>query len=187
MVINLYTIYILRHGAAEPLVHDDADRALTPRGEEEVLMVGKHLLTELNNTYGMISNTNLPINANIQTVPSINQIATSPYKRAVQTASIVGELLGIGEAIHIVEELTPNSTPQEAIQQLSNILSKTKTKTLLIVSHMPLVGKLTDLFCTGSSKEPVSFGTGTVIKLELDFLVPGLGRILWRKDSTQGI
>ncbi len=76
MPLSKTDLYLMRHAKAEPgLNMDDSERALTEEGRAQVVQAGKALL--------------------FAQWPLPKKIITSPYKRAVETAEIIGEELGI--------------------------------------------------------------------------------------------
>jgi len=110
-------IYILRHGIAEEAKAGmpDADRALTDAGREKLRSV-----LEQAHEAGV--------------KPSL--ILTSPYRRAVQTAYIAGQVLRCNK---IVEAgiLTPDSAPKAVWEA---ICAHRREPALLIAGHEPLLG-----------------------------------------------
>ena len=109
----------MRHGEAAPhSFSGDAARALTEKGEQEVQVVAKGLLLA-----GF----------------SIAEIWHSPYVRAVQTAQIVAEGLGVERLVENAS-LTPDSHPSAVIESIREGKGE-----LMIVSHLPLIPELSRL------------------------------------------
>jgi len=110
-------IYILRHGIAEDAKAGvpDAERALTDAGREKLRSV-----LEQAHEAGV--------------KPSL--ILTSPYRRAVQTAHMAGQVLRCNK---IVEAgiLTPDSAPKAVWDA---ICAHRREPALLIAGHEPLLG-----------------------------------------------
>ncbi|HLY17050.1 MAG TPA: phosphohistidine phosphatase SixA [Bryobacteraceae bacterium] len=110
-------IYVLRHGIAdEPKAGaPDSERALTDAGREKLRAVLERARE-----------------AGVQ--PTL--ILTSPYRRALQTAQIAGQVL---ECKKIVESdiLVPESTPK-AVWEL--ICARRREEALLLAGHEPLLG-----------------------------------------------
>ena len=116
-------LLIFRHGIAQDAAGDqsDADRALTDEGIERTAAAARGL-------------------ARIIDPP--RTILTSPRKRAVQTADIVGQVfdvepqifpvLGEGDARDIYEMVTARSD-----------------ESLMLVGHEPDLSQLVELICTG--------------------------------------
>lgn len=76
MPLSKTDLYLMRHAKAEAGLHmNDSERALTEEGRAQVVQAGKALL--------------------FAQWPLPKKIITSPYKRALETAEIIGEELGI--------------------------------------------------------------------------------------------
>ena len=93
-------------------------------------------------------------------------IVTSPYRRARQSASVLASGLGVEVETHVLPGLVPEGEPDEA---LAAILEAVPMATpVLIVSHLPLVGRLAheltgedELFAPGTFVEIVREGDGS--------------------------
>lgn len=109
-------LYILRHASAgtrreNPLL--DVKRPLDKEGKQQCLLVGSHL------------------NAlNVQ----FDLIASSPLKRALQTASLVGTEVGFDAKILITEALAPGGSVA-AFQAFVTTLAQHEN--VLLVGHNP--------------------------------------------------
>lgn len=109
-------LYLLRHGIAEDRAASgrDADRALTDKGARKV----RDVMTRAG-AAGIAP----------------EQIVTSPYRRARETARVAAEALGFSDALIDCEALTPGSTPDAAWDELR---AWRESRSLLIVGHEPL-------------------------------------------------
>jgi phosphohistidine phosphatase len=96
--------------------------------------------------------------------PVILRIASSPYVRALDTAQIVAETLGIDEEIAIVDALTPEH-PSEAL--LPWLSAQPPESAVAIVGHEPHLGRLVTWLMTGSSESHVVFKKGGACLLDL--------------------
>jgi phosphohistidine phosphatase len=122
-------LYLLRHGLAVPhgtpgIAGDD--RPLTREGEQRVRQVGKGLKRL---KFG------------------VDTIATSPLPRALKTAQIVADVLGVTELIEEAEEL-------RAGRDASSIrawLATREEARLLVVGHNPSLSDLLALLTTGDA------------------------------------
>src|ERR1700749_2400082 len=109
-------LYILRHASAgtrreNPLL--DVKRPLDKEGKQQCMLVGSYL------------------NAlNVQ----FDLIASSPLKRALQTASLVGTEVGYDTRIQVTEALAP-SAPVALFQEFMAGLARHDN--VLIVGHSP--------------------------------------------------
>jgi phosphohistidine phosphatase len=111
------SLWIMRHGNAEWDAPSDRERQLSQSGTEQVASVAKKLDLEF------------PLD-----------IWFSPFVRAQQTCEQLTEHLQ-QKPIHAIEEplLTPDSDPDMLVE----LINATESKQLMLVSHMPLVGRLT--------------------------------------------
>lgn len=139
------TLWLLRHGEAEPRARSDAERALTERGRKEVRRSAEHL----------------------QGRP-LRHILVSPYLRARQTAEIVRETLGLALPLTTVDWATPDDLPRAAASHLDDYPGE-----CLLVSHNPLLGSLSGLLIHGHLQQPLGLNTASLVVLEGD-VIPGL-------------
>jgi len=110
-------IYILRHGIAEEgkSGSPDAERALTDPGREKLRAVLERARE-----------------AGVK--PSL--ILASPYKRALQTAHMAGQILGCNKIVE-TEILVPGSAPKALWDA---ICARRREPVLLLAGHEPLLG-----------------------------------------------
>ncbi|MBD9416028.1 phosphohistidine phosphatase SixA [Pseudomonas sp. PDM16] len=139
------TLWLLRHGEAEPRARSDAERALTEGGRKEVRRSAEHLRGQ-----------------------PLQHILVSPYLRAQQTAEIVREVLGLKLSLTTVDWATPDDSPREAANRLDDHPGE-----CLLVSHNPLLGSLSGLLVHGHLQQPMGLRTASLVALEGD-PVPGL-------------
>lgn len=93
-------------------------------------------------------------------------IWASPLTRARQTAAIVAEILNCRVERHPF--LTPDDDPGECL----NHLLESSHGTLMVVSHMPLVGSLATLLVDGH-RRGIPFMTSQAVLLEMPVAGPG--------------
>ncbi|WP_394558198.1 phosphohistidine phosphatase SixA [Aquipseudomonas alcaligenes] len=139
------TLWLLRHGEAEPRARSDAERALTEHGRKEVRRSAEHLRGR-----------------------SFSHILVSPYLRAQQTAEIVREVLGLALPLTTVTWATPDDSVREAAHRLDDYPGD-----CLLVSHNPLLGNLSGLLIHGHLQQPLGLHTASLVVLEGE-PVPGL-------------
>ena len=133
-------LYLIQHGEAT-LEDVDPSRPLTPKGSQEVQKTAS-FLAQMN--LGPIS------------------IRQSGKLRALQTAEIIAAPLRPGCQVQQGENLSPNDSVGNLIEEIG----KRKTD-LMIVGHLPFLGKLVSTLLTGSeSKNPVAFRRGGVVCLQ---------------------
>ena len=138
-------IYILRHGVAGEARAgaSDRDRALTPEGKQKLA----GLLKAVRRT---------------KTAPVT--ILTSPYRRAVETAAIAAEVLGVeGEPIPITA-LVPSGSPQDVWDE---IRLHRQADEILIAGHEPLLSELT-AYLLGAPTLQVELKKGAMACVVLD-------------------
>lgn len=135
-------LYLARHGqAAKP----SADRPSE--------------LTELGR-----AQTRLVAEAFAQSNPNIAQIWYSPKTRALQTAQIYQEVLGI-PAENFIE--TENLSLDGDVDSLYPTILENQKGNLLLVSHQPLLEELSSLLVTGSDHFPhIAFPTSGIVAFE---------------------
>lgn len=142
-------LYIMRHGMAEAYhLRPDADRRLVAEGEVEVRNVAKQWQAD---------------------TPSLSTIIASPYRRAQQTALIVGEVLEYRDKPVTSSNFTPDSPVPVAVKDLEAC----EGENILLVSHMPLVGKLVGFLCSGDSQSIGGLATAQIVRLYGEVITPG--------------
>jgi phosphohistidine phosphatase len=139
------TLWLLRHGEAEPRARSDAERALTERGRKEVRKSAEHLRGR-----------------------ELAHILVSPYLRAQQTAELVREALGLALPLTTVDWATPDDSPRMAVNRFEQYPGE-----CLLVSHNPLLGNLSGLLLHGHLQQPLGLHTASLVVLDGD-IIPGL-------------
>jgi len=136
-------IYLLRHGAAERNASSgrDADRRLTEEGIAAVTEV----VTQARQ-------------AGLD--PSL--ILTSPYTRAVETATLAARFLDYDQEILTTTALTPESTPEEAWAELRLYGDQAS---ILAVTHEPLVSALAS-WMLGSARTEIK--PGAMVRIDIE-------------------
>jgi phosphohistidine phosphatase len=112
---------IVRHGVAVLGADSDEQRVLRPEGLQQAQRAGRWLVSA-----GL----------------SQARLMTSPYVRTQQTAGEIANALG-GQP-QMLAELVPGGEPQQVVEQLQSI-----TDDVVLVSHLPLVGRLAALLVDG--------------------------------------
>ena len=132
-------IFIMRHGEAEVIASSDEARHLNDYGRKQSILQGQWLKTHLNST-----------------ALSVQKVIVSPYVRAQETFELVNSALGNTlNDIEIWSGITPygNATLQEE-----------GIKSVLLVSHLPLVGSIvSELY---GKRNPISFYPSTIVQIE---------------------
>ena len=142
----MISLYILRHGEAEPTATSDAVRQLTERGKAQVSTA-------------------------VESLPELDLMVVSPFVRAQESAHIVQTGHKIGR-VQDSETLTPDVGVNVVMAWLEDV----DVRTVLLVSHNPLVSELTDLLTGGNSAR---FGTGSLALLTGNVIAPGCMTLNW--------
>lgn len=137
-------VFIMRHGDAALDAASDSVRPLTHCGCDESRQMANWL--------------------NGQTV-DIERVLVSPYLRAEQTLLTVREGLTLPEGQEVLPELTPGGDPALVACYLQ-VLAKEGVKSVLVISHLPLVGYLVSELCP--QEAPPMFATSAIARIEFD-------------------
>ena len=131
-------ILILRHGKAgkREAGRDDAARLLTPKGGREIRAVARWI-------------------AGGEAAPDV--IATSPLKRARETAEIVADELSYAGEIALWDELEPGSDPDALVKRLTGLPD---AKTVLLVGHEPQLSHLIARLMGAGGASRIEIGKG---------------------------
>jgi phosphohistidine phosphatase len=149
-------LVLVRHGEAEPYSSRDAERALTPRGMAQARQTAEWLA------------------ANVVEQGLATTLLVSPYRRAQETASALGERLPL-RVRRTLDTLTPDIDPRRA---LSGIDTEAQgADVLVIVSHMPLVAALAHWLQEGVPGAGRGFALAEARVLETDGFLPGLANM----------
>lgn len=153
-------VFIMRHGDASLDSISDAARELTPRGCIESQKIAYWLE---------------------QQEPDIDSVLVSPYIRAEQTLKVVREYLTLPNNEEVLDELTP-SGDVALVASYIQVLSIQGHKSVLVVSHLPLVGYLVSDLCPGQT--PSMFATSSIACVNWDNQTEK-GSLLWQTSPAQ--
>ncbi|MFZ5723324.1 MAG: SixA phosphatase family protein [Pseudomonadota bacterium] len=146
-------LVLIRHGEAERDAASDSLRRLTARGEAEAMETGRRLQA-----------LELPVPV----------VVSSPYRRARSTADLIA--IGIGAAaVRELPGITPDDDPRRAA--LAIAAACTPGSTLVVVTHMPLIGSLLGLLLDDDLRQTRGVRTAGGAVLTGDFVAPGLMRV----------
>lgn len=137
-------IYIMRHGQAEMMAASDKERPLTSFGRVESEKMAAYLV-------------GLGV--------SFDAVWVSPYLRAQQTWQAVSTFFPDAVKQQTVKSLVPSGSARNCVNDIL-ALQSTGVKSLLIVSHLPLVGYLVGELAPAAGVP--AFSPSTVAQLELD-------------------
>lgn len=139
-------IYIMRHGEAENFAASDAERALTSRG----IMQSQQIATSL-----------APYLAE-----QLDQVWVSPYLRAQQTwQAMVAELPTANKVVN-ADDITPYGDAETVAEYLRAMIAIDQPQSILLISHLPLVGYLTSELAQGV--QPPMFSTSAIVAIDYD-------------------
>ena len=137
-------IFIMRHGEAEVMANSDKARRLTAYGIKQAFSQGEWLKQHLST---------LVINL-------LDRILVSPYVRAQETFD-----LELENKFEIWEGITPYGHAHSVIDYLE-VLKDEGVKSVLIISHLPLVGEIVaELY---GKRNPIPFYPATIAQLLWD-------------------
>ena len=141
-------LLIVRHAIAEDRFEfarhevDDAERPLTAKGIERMRAGARGLR---------------------RAVERVDVLATSPLRRARQTADILQEVLGAPKPT-VVEQLTPGREPDELADWLGFLPADA---TVAVVGHEPDLSELVGWLTTGEAHSLVELKKGAACLLEI--------------------
>ena len=132
-------LYLVQHGNAA-VKEVDPDRGLTERGKDDVGKVADFIRS-------------LNISA---------QLWHSGKTRAAQTAEMLAKAMTVKCVVSGKEGLSPNDDVKKTKEQIESV-----DEDVMIVGHLPFLGKLVSLFVTGDeSKGTIAFKQGCMVCLE---------------------
>ena len=133
-------LYLVRHGEATSK-EQSPERPLTESGAMEVEQIAAWL-----------TSTNLPV----------DEIRHSGKLRALQTAEIFAQHLGLPG--RVME--SPGLSPNDDVQPVADSLSR-ETYSLMLVGHLPFMGRLVGCLVVGDPKQTVAhFDAAAVVVLQ---------------------
>ncbi len=162
-------VWLLRHAAAEDASDSgrDADRRLTPEGAKRAGAVAAGL-------------------ASLE--PGIEQVLTSPYRRARQTAEPTASALGLARRLRESRALEPGRDPQEILEEIRDA----NAAGVLLVGHEPHLGALLGRLLAGRPALTLPLKKAAVARVDWDGTGAGRlrallpPRILERLGSRRG-
>lgn len=137
-------LYLLRHGKAEktfPVGGSDDERLLTGRGKSEMQEIASWIRSQ-----GC----------------AIDCIATSPLRRAKDTAAIIAEVYPAAKGPELWEELSPGV---EFNRLLARIREQHTTPSLLLVGHEPSMSDCISRIISGSGNVRIELKKGGLAKI----------------------
>jgi phosphohistidine phosphatase len=140
----------------------DRERALTPKGIKRMRKAAKGLLS-----------LSLPL----------DQILTSPFERARQTAKIVAQTLQLENQLAEFEQLCPDQSEKDLI---SGLVAYSDAKQILLVGHEPLLSSTVSYLLSGKAGVEIQLKKGGLCCLEVDGVPPKKSAVLhWALTPKQ--
>lgn len=152
-------LYLLRHanaGQRRANAELDLKRPLDKEGKQQCLLIGS-VLSALKVQFDCI--------------------VSSPLKRALQTASLVGTEVGYEQRILVSPAMSPAGTWREFQTLLSGLSGH---EDVLLVGHNPNITQyLNSLLCASATVAPIRMRKGAIAKLDMNRQT---GRLQWLFD-----
>jgi phosphohistidine phosphatase len=152
-------LYFLRHGRAGARVGDDEEdsmRALTGPGRRDIASVAESL-----KTLGI----------------SFDVIASSPLRRAKDTAKIMAKKMALSKRLEDWDELKPTGDPASLYSRLSRIKNGTS---ILLVGHEPHMSSVIADIVSGKQDARLVLKKGGFARVHVDGFRPRIsGELLW--------
>lgn len=152
-------VFIMRHGEAKLDAASDSLRPLTECGKQESRLMASWL--------------------NAKDV-EIERVLVSPYLRAKQTLKAVCKELPLPKSKEVMPELMPCGDVAMLSSYLQT-LAQQGVHSVLLISHLPLVGYLVAELCPGEC--PPMFATSAIANVE--FNAAGKGVLQWQVSPAQ--
>lgn len=148
-------LYLLRHAEAFPLGHlgrqDDSERPLTPAGRKTSRQVAAGLRA-------------LKV--------KLDEVFTSPYLRARQTAEQVAAVLRLRTHLTVAAELAPPGDLKRLVARLHAAATGPEAAVLL-VGHEPALSRMAARLLTGGEKLELDLKKAGLCRLEIGSLRAG--------------
>jgi phosphohistidine phosphatase len=165
--VDSKTLYVLRHGIAiargDPGYPLDSDRPLTSKGMKKVRRIAMGMRR-------------LDVEFDV--------ILTSPYRRALETAFVVGREYKLGESIQTTPALKPEVLPEEVVRVLQDKYASCRN--LLLVGHEPQLSAFVSTLTSGSAGARPLMKKGGLCKLQVEKLQVGkCATLLWLLTPKQ--
>ncbi len=150
-------IFLMQHGPNHPK-DQDPEEGLTPRGSELV-----HATARAMAALGL----------------GFTHIATSPKKRARQTAALAARACEFDEEKILVSEAA--KAMADPHQTLALLPALAGDGACLLVGHLPNLAKLASLLLSGDPEGVrIAFHRGGLCRIDADAPRPGAGELVWQ-------
>ncbi|MDN3680577.1 phosphohistidine phosphatase SixA [Vibrio tapetis subsp. quintayensis] len=150
-------VFIMRHGEAEMFASRDSERELTQRGIDQSLLVAKACSKQGHQTFDLV--------------------LVSPYIRAQQTWKTISQVFSAKDGrVETCDDITPYGDSEDVYDYVCALAETQSLESILLVSHLPLVGYLTSEFVT--DMPPPMFPTSGLVCANFD-AQSGKGEFAW--------
>ncbi|NYT07100.1 MAG: phosphohistidine phosphatase SixA, partial [Methanomicrobiales archaeon] len=156
--LSFMELYVLRHGKAEALSSSggsDADRRLTRQGRDEVQQIASWMLRNR---------------------CRFDLIATSPLKRAEETAELVAEICNLSGRIVLWDELVPG---MDFYCLMARIASCDDLSSLLIIGHEPSLSEYIGRIISRDGSAEIQLKKGGLARIRQFSPDPVSGSLAW--------
>jgi phosphohistidine phosphatase len=155
-------LYLVRHGSAEQRgAKPDDERALTSQGEKKTTQVARGL-------------------ERLGCRPST--IASSPLRRAAETAAIMRDVLSPHLTVDILQSLSPGASAADLVGWLAGL----EERTVMIVGHNPDIPAIVSAMISGDANVEIEFKKAAVCLLTFDGPPAiGSGALRWLLQPRQ--
>lgn len=155
-------LFVLRHGHAESEASSDSLRALSATGEREIAQVYERSGADLE---------------------AVELILVSPYVRTQET---LAALIAKSPRLQNVPQqtstlLVPGGSCSALIEFLQIQATQGDLRSILIISHQPLVGTLVDSLC-GLDPGCYRMGTAALAAIDTDVVAASCGDLRWLRN-----
>jgi phosphohistidine phosphatase len=159
-------LLVVRHARAEDreifaaMAQPDSERPLTAKGIRRMKKAARGLRS---------------------LVPSIDLLISSPLRRAVETARIIGDVYGGVRCIER-DELAPGTAPRQLIDWLA---AQREKGTACIVGHEPDLSELLRFLLAEKSEQPLKLKKGSASLVTFEgSIAPSGGSLKWYRSAA---
>jgi phosphohistidine phosphatase len=151
-------LYLMRHGEAEPLEHEDAPRCLTALGKLNVKDVARQFaLRDI----------------------ALTACLHSPYLRTTQTCTLFLAELAASVQPQVLELLTPETRAADVL----NYLQTLQAEHVLVITHNPLVSELLTILTDSEIRTMHIFATSELNALHCATVSRGGASLQFRLNA----
>ena len=123
----------------------------------------------------------------------VDQIITSPLKRAMQTASLVGNDIGFDNKLQVSDSLRPSATFEDFRELLH---AGAKYEAIMVVGHNPnLTEFISQVVTNGGSRKSIELKKGGIARVDFSpkrsvlnwMITPKLARALYSSAQSKSL